>query len=107
MPLAPGLFSTMKFWPNRCCSRSATSRAIVSGVAPAANGTMIRTALAGQSCALAGAAAHRANSANAKYLASIFISPPETPHDGGLILINNGFLAHMFAGAPQGQASDP
>src|SRR4051794_27619549 len=59
---------------------------------------MMRTALAGQSCALAGAMAHSVNSASLKALANMpFISPPETPHDG--------FLApHMFAGAPQRQA---
>ena len=65
MPLAPALFSTMKFCPSFCCSRSATSRAMVSGVAPAPNGTMKRTVLVGQSCASAGAAALNKNSARA------------------------------------------
>src|SRR3954452_352510 len=70
MPLAPGLFSTMKFCPSFCCSLSAISRAMVSGVAPAPNGTMMRTVLVGQSCANAGVAAKRSRNANAMRLNS-------------------------------------
>src|SRR5580692_4229550 len=51
LPLAPGLFSTMKVCPVLSCKFSATMRATRSGVAPAANGTMIWTVLVGQSCA--------------------------------------------------------
>src|SRR3954454_24268176 len=65
MPLAPALFSTMKFCPSFCCSLSAISRAMVSGVAPAPNGTTMRTVLGGQSCAKTGVAAKRISNANA------------------------------------------
>src|SRR5438270_836246 len=73
MPLAPGLFSTIKFCPSFCCSLSAISRAIVSGVAPAPNGTIMRTVFAGHSCALTGRAAQSMNSIKAT---TRFIDPP-------------------------------
>src|SRR6476620_10781771 len=81
MPLAPGLFSTMKFCPSFCCSLSAISRAMVSGVAPAPKGTTMRTVLVGQSCASAGVAAKSSRNANAKRLnsctpgVSLFVVP--------------------------------
>jgi hypothetical protein len=57
LPLAPGLFSTTNGWPSLVCSSSASSRATMSGVAPAANGTISFTPFVGQSCAVAGQAA--------------------------------------------------
>jgi len=51
------LFSITKLWPSFCCSRSAISRATMSGVDPGPNGTTILTVFAGQSCAAAGASA--------------------------------------------------
>src|SRR5271163_2662393 len=57
LPLAPGLFSTTKADAGYfCCRFSAISRATISGVEPAPNGTMIFTVFAGQSCASAGTA---------------------------------------------------
>src|SRR5580658_3365880 len=67
LPLAPGLFSTMKAWPSCSCRRSAISRATISGVAPAANGTMMRTVFSGHSCAWAQHALRRIAIAVAKY----------------------------------------
>src|SRR5262249_19715090 len=57
LALAPGRFSITNDWPSFCCMWSAISRPIMSGVEPGPNGTMIRTVLAGQSCAAAGATA--------------------------------------------------
>src|SRR5689334_5708770 len=51
IPPAPGLFSTITGWPMRLRSGSARTRANVSGVEAAANGTMIRIGRCGQSCA--------------------------------------------------------
>src|ERR1043165_755657 len=88
MPLAPGLFSTMKFCPSFCCSLSAISRAMVSGVAPAPNGTTMRTVLVGQSCASAGVTAKSSRNANAMRLnsdtpgVSVFHHP--RPHMSGV-----------------------
>ena len=53
LPLAPGLFSITTLCFDFTCSRSAISRMMMSGVAPAANGTTIRTGLVGHSCATA------------------------------------------------------
>src|SRR5262245_17645009 len=58
LPLAPGLLSITKLWASFCCSRSAISRATMSGVDPGPNGTTILTVFVGQSCAAAGASAH-------------------------------------------------
>ena len=54
LPLAPGRLSTTNDCLDFACSRSPISRMMMSGVAPAANGTTIRTGLAGHSCAVAG-----------------------------------------------------
>src|SRR5262244_553829 len=73
LPLAPGLFSTVKVCFRFGCSLSAMSRAPMWGVDPAANGTMIRTGLVGQSCAMPGAAPRRtANSASSNVFISAF-----------------------------------
>src|SRR4051812_14425292 len=53
LPLAPGRFSTTTCWPSRCPSGSAITRALLSATPPGANGTMMRIAFAGQSCAKA------------------------------------------------------
>src|SRR4029077_9103640 len=92
-------FSTMKFWPSFCCSLSAISRAMVSGVAPAPNGTITRTVFAGHSCALAGAAAQKTKSANAT---KRFIDPPgRLPALGNLLVYHCG---HMSGAHCRGQA---
>ena len=39
LPLAPGRFSTTNGLPSFVCKRSATMRAMLSGVDPAVNGT--------------------------------------------------------------------
>jgi len=47
-PPAPALFSTMTVCFNTACRRWPSSRASASEVPPAADGTMMRTGLAGQ-----------------------------------------------------------
>jgi hypothetical protein len=57
LPLAPGLFSTMKLLFGYSALRpSAIMRATTSGVEPGPNGAMMRTVCGGQLCASAGAA---------------------------------------------------
>ena len=51
LPLAPGRLSITNDCFVFACSRSPISRMMMSGVAPAANGTTIRTGLAGHACA--------------------------------------------------------
>src|SRR5262245_30994849 len=75
LPLAPGLFSTTNELAGYfCCKPSATRRATMSGVDPAPNGTTIRTAFPGQSCA---GTAHAVASRNKRdvtaYLGSRYI----------------------------------
>src|SRR5262245_21693382 len=53
LPLAPARFSTTNGLAVRCCSPSATMRARLSGVEPAANGTTMVTVCAGHSWAWA------------------------------------------------------
>ena len=43
LPPAPGRSSTMTGWPHRFCSRSANSRATISGPPAAGADTMMRT----------------------------------------------------------------
>ena len=51
LPLAPGRFSTRNVLPVRCCNPSARTRAMMSGVEPAANGTRMVTFRSGQAWA--------------------------------------------------------
>jgi hypothetical protein len=47
VPLPPGLFSTMKFWPVCSPSFCASWRPTVSSVPPGGNGMITRTGLLG------------------------------------------------------------
>src|SRR5260221_6701315 len=53
LPPAPGLFSTTTDWPQTCCRRLPTRRAVISVEPPGANGTTTRTGLVGQATARA------------------------------------------------------
>ena len=44
---APGLFSTITFWPRCCVSRSASNRAVISVVVPGVKPTTMRTGRGG------------------------------------------------------------
>src|SRR5437667_5593517 len=59
LPAAPGRFSTITGWPHFSESFSATMRGMRSALPPAGNGTTMRTALAGHSCAEADETARR------------------------------------------------
>jgi hypothetical protein len=55
-PVAPGRFSTTTGCPSEVASRSASTRATMSPVPPAENGTTSRTVRVGYCCAYAGSA---------------------------------------------------
>src|SRR5258705_3084216 len=59
VPPAPGLFSTRKAWWRSAASFALTTRATMSTVPPAVNGTSTRTGLAGYTWARTGAATSR------------------------------------------------
>src|SRR5690349_21413968 len=67
LPLAPGRFSTTTDCPSRAASGSATTRALLSATPPGANGTMMRSGRAGQSCA-GSVALNRIPTSNARTL---------------------------------------
>src|SRR5439155_25266571 len=97
LPLAPGRFSTSTGCPRRIPSGSATTRALLSATPPGANGTMMRSGFAGQSCAAANDAAnHRINAAETtRMLVELHYAP--LPYIGALA-VHYWFVVYDDAG---------
>src|SRR3954470_11325991 len=102
LPAAPGRLSTITGWPHFSDSFSATMRGMRSALPPAGNGTTIRTAFAGHSCAWTAVARNVASATAARNLMRSTEPPQHSDahHVVDIHAVERNVAADLFVALP-------